>query len=195
MLKALCRYFSRSFAWGGILLSVALSGCLRTAYVNDSVPPYGNTPPSATLSKKSLEPAQPRASRSVEEVTAQAAAELDTGGERAQSATTPPESVVVLSTTPSSLNRTDLLGGWTISSGGDSCRLFMTLTSWSGGYRATTKACSSSLLSSISAWDLIQNKFVLKDGQGQTLAWLSQDGTALRYIGQTSYGQTISVSR
>ena len=41
------------------------------------------------------------------------------------------------------VGRTDLLGGWTITSGGDSCQLFMTLTSWTGGYRASTRGCNS----------------------------------------------------
>src|SRR5690349_9270266 len=44
---------------------------------------------------------------------------------------------------PGALGRTDLLGGWTIASSGDSCQLFMTLTSWTGGYRASTRGCSS----------------------------------------------------
>src|SRR5690606_38458293 len=30
------------------------------------------------------------------------------------------------------IGRSDLLGGWIISSGADSCQLFMTLTSWTG---------------------------------------------------------------
>ena len=30
------------------------------------------------------------------------------------------------------IGRTDLLGGWTITSGANSCQLFMTLTSWTG---------------------------------------------------------------
>ena len=34
------------------------------------------------------------------------------------------------------VGRADLLGGWTIAAAGDSCQLFMTLTTWSGGYRA-----------------------------------------------------------
>ncbi len=41
------------------------------------------------------------------------------------------------------VGRTDLLGGWTIASSGNSCQLFMTLTSWTGGYRASTRGCAS----------------------------------------------------
>ncbi len=52
------------------------------------------------------------------------------------------------------ISRTDLLGGWTITTQGDSCQLFMTLTSWTGGYRASTRGCNGNLLKSISAWNL-----------------------------------------
>jgi hypothetical protein len=37
------------------------------------------------------------------------------------------------------IGRGDLAGGWKITTPSDSCQLFMTLTSWSGGYRASTK--------------------------------------------------------
>lgn len=74
------------------------------------------------------------------------------------------------------LGRTDLLGGWTVTAGSDTCQLFMTLTAWTGGYRASTRDCSSQVLAQISAWDL--------DGQQVTLA--SADGTALATL--TSVG-------
>ncbi len=90
------------------------------------------------------------------------------------------------------LGRTDLLGGWTIASSGDSCQLFMTLTSWTGGYRASTRGCSSDLLKSISAWNL-QGKQVVLAGQGGTpLARLSSSGSN-RFDGQTD-GQGTAVT-
>jgi hypothetical protein len=90
------------------------------------------------------------------------------------------------------LGRTDLLGGWTITSGGDSCQLFMTLTSWTGGYRASTRGCSNDILKSISAWNL-QGKQVVLAGQGGTpVARLASSGNN-RFDGQTE-GQGTSVS-
>ncbi len=81
------------------------------------------------------------------------------------------------------IGRTDLLGGWTITSGGDSCQLFMTLTSWTGGYRASTRGCNSDLLKSISAWNL-QGKQVILAGQGgSAIAHLIPSGTN-RFDGQ-----------
>ena len=68
--------------------------------------------------------------------------------------------------------RTDLLGGWTITAGGESCQLFMTLTSWTGGYRATTRGCSSDFLKSVSAWNLTGNQVVLAGMSGSPIAHL-----------------------
>ncbi len=93
---------------------------------------------------------------------------------------------------PGGLGRTDLLGGWTIASGGDSCQLFMTLTSWTGGYRASTRGCNSDVLKSISAWNL-QGKQVILAGQGGSpVAHLSSSG-GNRFDGQTD-GQGTSVT-
>jgi hypothetical protein len=74
------------------------------------------------------------------------------------------------------LGRTDLLGGWTISSGSDSCQLFMTLTSWTGGYRATTRGCNSDFLKSISAWNLSGTQVVLAGTAGAPIAHLKSAG-------------------
>ena len=68
------------------------------------------------------------------------------------------------------VGRTDLLGGWKLASAGDNCMAFMTLTTWSGGYRANTRGCASPVLSGISAWDLQGKQVVLKDGSGLIVA-------------------------
>jgi len=87
----------------------------------------------------------------------------------------------VAATTPppptTGLGRTDLLGGWTITAAGDSCQLFMTLTSWTGGYRASTRGCNSDLLKSISAWNLDGNQVILAGQGGSPLARLQSSGT------------------
>jgi predicted small lipoprotein YifL len=85
------------------------------------------------------------------------------------------------------LGRTDLLGGWTIASSGDSCQLFMTLTSWTGGYRASTRGCTSDTLKSISAWNLDGKQVVLAGQGGVTVARLFSSG-GNRFDGQTEGG-------
>jgi hypothetical protein len=88
---------------------------------------------------------------------------------------------------PGGLGRTDLLGGWTIASGGDSCQLFMTLTSWTGGYRASTRGCSNGTLKSISAWNLDGKSVVLAGTGGAPVARLSSSGNN-RFDGHTEGG-------
>jgi hypothetical protein len=93
------------------------------------------------------------------------------------------------------LGRTDLLGGWTIASGGDSCQLFMTLTSWTGGYRASTRGCNNDVLKSISAWNLNGKQVVLAGQGGTPVARLASSG-ANRFEGQTEgQGTTVTFYR
>lgn len=92
------------------------------------------------------------------------------------------------------LGRTDLLGGWTIVSSGDSCQLFMTLTSWTGGYRASTRGCSTEVLKSISAWNLNGTQVVLAGTGGSPVATLAASGSS-RFDGQTGQGAAVSFYR
>jgi hypothetical protein len=92
------------------------------------------------------------------------------------------------------LGRTDLLGGWTIVSSGDSCQLFMTLTSWTGGYRASTRGCNSDVLKSISAWNLNGAQVVLAGNGGSPVATLAASGST-RFDGQTGQGAAVSFYR
>jgi len=92
------------------------------------------------------------------------------------------------------LGRTDLLGGWTIASSGDSCQLFMTLTSWTGGYRASTRGCSSEQLKSISAWNLNGSQVVLAGQGGSPVATLQNAG-GTRFDGTIAGGGPVSFYR
>ncbi len=92
------------------------------------------------------------------------------------------------------IGRTDLLGGWKVTSAGDTCQLFMTLTTWTGGYRATTKGCGSDTLKKISAWNLNGKQVQLKDPAGATMALLYPTGSE-KFNGQTNKKKAISVFR
>ena len=92
------------------------------------------------------------------------------------------------------VGRTDLLGGWTITAAGDSCQLFMTLTTWSGGYRASTKGCGNAALQKISAWNMEGNQVQLLNDSGTTVARLYPASKTL-FNGQTEGGGPVSVSR
>ncbi len=89
------------------------------------------------------------------------------------------------------VGRTDLLGGWTITSGGETCQLFMTLTSWTGGYRASTRGCTNATLKSISAWNLQGKQVILAGTGGAPIAHLASGGTN-RFDGQIDAQGTAS---
>jgi hypothetical protein len=98
------------------------------------------------------------------------------------------------SAAPGTLARTDLLGGWTISAAGDSCQLFMTLTTWAGGYRASTRGCTAPALQTISAWNMDGGQVQLFNDAGTTLARLYPASKTL-FNGQTEGGGPVTVSR
>ena len=93
-----------------------------------------------------------------------------------------------------SIGRTDLLGGWTLASASDTCQLFMSLTTWSGGYRATTRGCGSETLQGVSAWNLEGQQVSLLNDSGSTVARLTS-ASKTQFNGQTVAGEAISVSR
>ncbi len=92
------------------------------------------------------------------------------------------------------VGRADLLGGWTIASGGDSCQLSMTLTTWSGGYRASTRNCSNPALQKVSAWNMEGRQIMLLDDSGGTVARLYAS-TKTQYNGTTAAGGPVTFSR
>lgn len=92
------------------------------------------------------------------------------------------------------VGRTDLLGGWQIASAGDKCQLFMTLTTWSGGYRASTRGCTNPALQKISAWNMEGRQVQLINDSGATVARLYPSSTT-QFNGQTEGGGPVSVSR
>jgi hypothetical protein len=92
------------------------------------------------------------------------------------------------------VGRTDLLGGWTINAAGDSCQLFMTLTTWAGGYRASTRGCNAASLQTISAWNMEGGQVQLLNDAGSTIARLYPTSKT-QFSGQTEGGGPITVSR
>jgi hypothetical protein len=92
------------------------------------------------------------------------------------------------------VGRTDLLGGWKISAAGDSCQLFMTLTTWAGGYRASTRGCATAPLQTISAWNMEGHQIQLLNDSGGTVARLYASSKT-QFAGQSEGGGPVSVVR
>ncbi len=87
-----------------------------------------------------------------------------------------------------------VLGQWALAGPSDSCQLFVTLTSWTGGYRASTRGCSSPELTSVGAWNIEGDLVVLKDNDGNAVARLAKAG-ATQYNGRLDLGGAVSMTR
>ncbi|MCX5518875.1 AprI/Inh family metalloprotease inhibitor [Kaistia defluvii] len=180
------------------MMAAALSGCGSFGAIglgpmersakpveSDTLPPVASAPVTRnTLPPPPMDP------------NAQTPAPMDQGTlpgatPLGSAATAPPP---VSTASGGEIGRTDLLGGWTLQSGGESCQLFMTLTSWTGGYRASTRGCQSPTLKSISAWSLSGSQVVLAGANGVSVASLNSTGKT-QFNGQTTSGAAVSFYR
>lgn len=91
------------------------------------------------------------------------------------------------------LTKEELIGRWTMSSGGQSCDVFLSLTKWTGGFRAASRGCSSDL-ALVSAWNVEGKQVVLADSSGSNVARLYKTAVE-RYDGSTTAGQAINMGR
>jgi hypothetical protein len=186
-----------------VTLVIALAGCGSFGAIGlpwkrekpDAVQPL----PAATSTVGSVQSSDIGAPGADGNVDSVGGLPADTGVAASDQPLAPPPGSQTAMTAPSGsgagggLGRTDLLGGWTITSGTDSCQLFMTLTSWTGGYRASTRGCNSPLLKSISAWNLQGSDVILAGNGGAPVATLASSGNN-RFDGQAN-GQGVSFYR
>lgn len=86
-----------------------------------------------------------------------------------------------------------LLGGWTIVSGAQQCKLNLTYTAKTGTerYRASTPGCALGGLSVVASWALAGSQVQLFDEGGTMIAALILSGN--RFIGTLAGGQGISM--
>lgn len=72
--------------------------------------------------------------------------------------------------------RNAVLGSWNVSAQNDTCALNLSLTTWTGGFRASTRKCTEETLVNIGAWNLGGKLLTLLDAQGGTIARLAASG-------------------
>lgn len=86
-----------------------------------------------------------------------------------------------------------LLGGWTIISGADQCRLNLTYTAKgsTGRYRASTPACSQAVLTTVTSWQLLGNQIQLYNEADELVGTLLKSGD--RFVGTLAGGQAVSM--
>ena len=87
-----------------------------------------------------------------------------------------------------------MAGSWNAMTDNPECRVILSFTKWSGGYRAATRRCNAPELSGVSAWDIKDNKVVLIDRNGTQVASLAGAGKE-RFVGQLASGNPVSFSR
>ncbi|WP_186388703.1 MULTISPECIES: AprI/Inh family metalloprotease inhibitor [unclassified Stappia] len=174
-----------------LCLTVALAGCQRLGYGDRSAPlPATPTAPVASQSLEPLRPMEPAPGTAGQPLYSEPMGQTDV-------AAVDPGAGAAPSGPPAGareIGRSDMLGGWSITSGADNCKLFMTLTTWSGGYRANSRGCASPQMQTISAWDLQGKQVLLKDASGTTIAELYATG-AETFSGRTTSGAPIQVYR
>lgn len=86
-----------------------------------------------------------------------------------------------------------LLGGWTVMSGAEQCKLNLTQTAKSGTsrYRASTPGCGLNGLKVVASWQLVGNQVQLFDENGDIIASLIHNGS--QFIGTLAGGQGITM--
>jgi Protease inhibitor Inh len=105
-----------------------------------------------------------------------------------------PQQMAALPPAQETPTKEGVLGQWGLDGPGDSCQLFVTLTGWTGGYRASTRGCSSPDLTSVGAWNIEGDLVVLKDNDGNPVARLAKAG-ATQYNGRLDLGGAVSMTR
>lgn len=106
----------------------------------------------------------------------------------------PPAAPAVSADRARSLTMSDLAGDWALVSGGDNCRITMSLTTWAGGRRAMSRGCTAPDLQRISAWVLDGKQVILKGSDGAMVASL-YSAQPEQFAGTTVARQPISLSR
>ncbi len=91
------------------------------------------------------------------------------------------------------VTKNSMLGSWNTSVAGSNCQVFLSLTKFGNFSRGGSRGCSGDI-QRMRGWDVRGSQVVLFDDTGNQLAALYSSG-GTRFDGQTSGGQSISLSR
>ena len=183
-------------------LALALSGCASSGVTTSSIAsaenitPIQNTPvassdlnalPGSTVQQASLAQPTPLGAPGQIGEPAQVA---NADGSFATLGSVPQAPGRDLST---GLTVDKLLGGWTVISGADQCKLNLTQTAKSGTsrYRASTPGCGLAGLKVVASWQLVGSQVQLFDEAGDIVASMILSGS--QFIGTLAGGQGITM--
>ncbi|MBO0662236.1 protease inhibitor Inh/omp19 family protein [Jiella sp. MQZ9-1] len=178
---------------------VAIAGCSRSvpSYSDNSGPPPLAPVPSGQVASNQLPPPPPPPGNTMMNDGADAAgnAELtpsDGSGNMASGGGSQ-QNTQMASVNQPALSRNSVLGAYKVTTDGGNCQIILSLTKWSGGYRAASRGCPGKV-ADVSAWDVSGSQVILKDSGGATVANLSSSGNA-RFEGRTTGGQNVTLYR
>ncbi|WP_206455838.1 protease inhibitor Inh/omp19 family protein [Aurantimonas marina] len=186
---------------GAVLVTLLLAaGCSRSMPSFESSGPAPLTPaPRQQVAARQLPPPPPPAAPSTsqnspfESETDVMANETDQTGQNASVDGSTNQETKVASVSSGPISRNSVLGAYKVTTTGGNCQIILSLTKWTGGYRAASRGCPGAV-ADVSAWDVSGNQVVLKDSGGSNVANLSSSGGS-RYEGRTKSGQPISLYR
>lgn len=180
-----------------VILAIGVSGCTRSndaLRVNTQAPPKPlPSTPSGNLQSAQLDPVQPQPT-----IVEPAQPQIPQAAPTAPETPTAVQNTQVASIDPEAASKPitheTMTGAWNVNSDNPECRVFLSFTQWSGGYRAGTRRCNDPALTSVSAWDVKGNQVVLVDSNGAQVASLGAVGSE-RYAGSLSGGKPVTFSR
>lgn len=162
----------------------------------DRLPPLGTNPPSqGQLQANSPFPDQPTGYTPPANIASASGSDLQAIPDLPPSSSGVSSANSVTVSPNIDFNRNAVLGSWNVSSQTDTCALNLSLTTWNGGFRASTRKCSNTNLVNVGAWSLNGKNLTLLDATGGVIARLTASG-ANRFDGTTQNGgNAISVFR
>ncbi|MGE0230874.1 MAG: AprI/Inh family metalloprotease inhibitor [Flavobacteriaceae bacterium] len=184
-------YAGHGFAVGLVMLALTLGACSSSnssrVFQRDGLPSL-RPAPTAPVEQSTLPPPPGAQTQTGQE-------NLPPPGQQGQEmASATPGQPTPLPATGQPIEKTDVLGQWTIAGAATSCPATVTLTGWNGGFRASTRNCSDPELSKLGAWNIENNQVVLRDINGAPIAVMNRTGTT-RFDGQFSDGTPVSLVR
>ena len=113
--------------------------------------------------------------------------------EAPQTAGPTPDELQALAANAQSVAPGSLVGRWTMSTGGTSCDVFLSLTPRTNGYIAASRGCTDQA-ALLSSWEVQDKEVLLSDSSGYTFARFYKTGET-RFEGTTTAGQAASLNR